>query len=115
MTTTRTAADGSAKTRPGRWLILVGVVILLAGMLFGYDQGVIAGALEGIDRSFDVGTTATEIITSWVTLGALLGALVAGVVADRVGRKRFSPQCCSPPVPCWRRSRRGCRCWSWVD
>lgn len=88
MTTTRTAADGSAKTRPGRWLILVGVVILLAGMLFGYDQGVIAGALEGIDRSFDVGTTATEIITSWVTLGALLGALVAGVVADRVGRKR---------------------------
>lgn len=83
-----TSTPTPARPRIGRWLVLVGLVILLAGTLFGYDQGVIAGALEGIDKSFKVGTTATEIITSWVTLGALVGALVAGVVADRVGRKR---------------------------
>jgi SP family galactose:H+ symporter-like MFS transporter len=71
-----------------RWLYLVGALILTAGVLFGYDQGVISGALEGIDRSFDITTLMTEIITSWVTLGALVGALVAGQLADAAGRRR---------------------------
>jgi len=83
-----TTTDLRSRPTVGRWLVLVAVAIGLAGALFGYDQGVIAGALEGIDRSFRVGTLATEIITSWVTLGALGGALVAGAVADRLGRKR---------------------------
>lgn len=69
------------------WLWLVGAVIAVSGILFGYDQGVISGALRGIENSFKVGTTTTEIITSWVTLGALVGALVAGVTADRIGRR----------------------------
>ncbi len=69
------------------WLIMVGVVIMLAGLLFGYDQGVIAGALDGIKQDFTVGTTLSEIITSWVTLGALGGALAAGLLADRYGRR----------------------------
>ena len=68
-------------------LYLVGAVILTAGILFGYDQGVISGALRGIEKDFDLGTTMVEIITSFVTLGALVGALVAGVLADRIGRK----------------------------
>jgi sugar porter (SP) family MFS transporter len=60
---------------------------MLAGVLFGYDQGVIAGALHGIKADFAIGTTVTEIITSWVTLGALVGALLAGLLADRWGRR----------------------------
>lgn len=88
MTTTSSTSSPQRTRRISPWLLMVGVSILLSGILFGYDQGVIAGALEGIGRSFDVGTTATEIITSWVTLGALVGALVAGAVADRVGRRR---------------------------
>jgi MFS transporter, SP family, galactose:H+ symporter len=70
-----------------KWLWLVGVVIAVAGILFGYDQGVISGALTGIEKTFDVDDTAQEIITSWVTLGALVGALVAGTLADKIGRK----------------------------
>src|SRR5271170_7527436 len=63
-------------------------VILLAGALFGYDQGVISGALLGVQKAFAVGATALEIVTSWVTLGAMFGSLAGGYVADHFGRKR---------------------------
>jgi sugar porter (SP) family MFS transporter len=82
---------GAAAARPARrrshYLIAVGVVIMLAGALFGYDQGVISGALTGIQKQFHVGTLLLEVITSWVTLGAMAGALVAGGMADRLGRR----------------------------
>ena len=68
-------------------LLAVGAVIMLAGLLFGYDQGVISGALDGIQKQFSVGTLLLEVITSWVTLGAMVGALVAGALADRLGRR----------------------------
>ena len=63
-------------------------VVLLAGALFGYDQGVISGALVGIQKEFAVGPIALEIVTSWVTLGAMFGSLAGGYVADHFGRKR---------------------------
>ena len=63
-------------------------VILLAGALFGYDQGVISGALLGVQKAFAVGAVALEIVTSWVTLGAMFGSLAGGYVADHFGRKR---------------------------
>jgi SP family galactose:H+ symporter-like MFS transporter len=63
-------------------------VVVLAGALFGYDQGVISGALIGIEKAFDVGPLALEIVTSWVTLGALFGSLGGGYAADLFGRKR---------------------------
>ena len=72
---------------PGVYLLGVGLVIMLAGLLFGYDQGVISGALDGIQKQFSVGTFLLEVITSWVTLGAMAGALVAGGLADRMGRR----------------------------
>ena len=63
-------------------------VIVLAGALFGYDQGVISGALVGVQKAFAVGAAALEIVTSWVTLGAMFGSLGGGFVADHFGRKR---------------------------
>ena len=68
----RRASDAQA----GGWspaLVLVLVVVLLAGALFGYDQGVISGALEGVQRDFKLSPLLVEVVTSWVTLGALVG------------------------------------------
>lgn len=102
MTTTADAADehadpatgpapGDDRTllfgRFGLWLAMVGVVTMLAGTLFGYDQGVISGALDFIETDFGLTSFMTEVVTSWVTLGALVGALVAGMLADRLGRR----------------------------
>jgi predicted MFS family arabinose efflux permease len=85
--TTNLTGSSSPKQRITKWLIFVGAVVMLAGLLFGYDQGVIGGALAGIEKTFNPSTTVVEIITSWVTLGALFGALVAGTMAERLGRR----------------------------
>jgi SP family galactose:H+ symporter-like MFS transporter len=80
--------DVTSPHRPLTWtLVGVAIVIMLAGVLFGYDQGVISGALDGIKKDFHVSTFLLEVITSWVTLGAMAGALVAGGLADRLGRR----------------------------
>jgi sugar porter (SP) family MFS transporter len=73
--------------RWGLWLSVVAAVTMLSGLLFGYDQGVISGALSFIKTDFDLSNTLVEVVTSWVTLGALFGALAAGSLADRFGRK----------------------------
>jgi MFS transporter, SP family, galactose:H+ symporter len=77
----------AGRPRLSRYLLAVGLVVMLAGLLFGYDQGVISGALSGIDKTFHPSTVAIEVITSWVTLGAMAGALAAGALTERYGRR----------------------------
>jgi MFS transporter, SP family, galactose:H+ symporter len=69
-------------------MAVVLAVVIVAGALFGYDQGVISGALDGIKREFSLGSLLVEVVTSWVTLGALIGSLVGGDLADRLGRRK---------------------------
>ncbi|MFO1306446.1 MAG: sugar porter family MFS transporter [Burkholderiales bacterium] len=74
-----------------RWsgaMTLVLVVVLFAGALFGYDQGVISGALEGLQREFKLSPLMIGVVTSWVTLGAAAGSLAGGEIADRLGRRK---------------------------
>jgi len=84
-TPTRTSATPAGVSRPSNqgvrlWL----VVVLFSGGLFGYDQGVISGALRGIKARFSLGPLLIVVGTSWVTLGAPVGALAAGELADRM-------------------------------
>ena len=75
----------------GRWPLwpaLVGGVSIASGLAFGYDQGVIGGALELMQDEFGFGSFVEGLITSWVTLGALFGALLGGAIADRFSRKQ---------------------------
>ena len=87
----RSAAMDIASARRGGamtpWLLAVMVVVVFAGGLFGYDQGVISGALAGVKRTFSLSPLLVEVVTSWVTLGALAGSLIGGELADRIGRR----------------------------
>ena len=76
------------RSRMTKWLWVVLAVVLFAGALFGYDQGVISGALAGVKQTFSLSLLMVQVVTSWVTLGALVGSLVAGELGDRLGRKR---------------------------
>lgn len=71
-----------------RWLAVVLAVVIVAGGLFGYDQGVISGALPGIKQTFSLSLLMVQVVTSWVTLGALAGSLAGGSLSDQIGRRR---------------------------
>ena len=66
----------------------IAIVEAIGGLLFGFDTGVISGALLLIKEQWHLGTLAQEIVTSAVLIGAIIGALSSGRVADTYGRKK---------------------------
>jgi SP family galactose:H+ symporter-like MFS transporter len=70
-----------------RQLVRWGVIGALGGFLFGYDTGVVSGALLFIKRDFDLGAFEQGAVVSVLLLGAMIGAAQAGRPADRYGRR----------------------------
>jgi sugar porter (SP) family MFS transporter len=63
-------------------------IAALAGLLFGYDTGVISGAILYIKDQFALSSGAVQSVVSAVLLGAVFGAALSGALADRFGRKK---------------------------
>ncbi|MDD4013224.1 MAG: sugar porter family MFS transporter [Candidatus Omnitrophica bacterium] len=59
----------------------------MAGLLFGYDTGVISGAILFIRDQFQLTAASQEFVVSAVLLGAMFGAAFSGSMADGLGRK----------------------------
>ncbi|KAI9494798.1 general substrate transporter [Zychaea mexicana] len=59
----------------------------IGGFLFGYDTGVISGALQPLSSDFTMDTAEKEIVVGGTTVGAIGGGLLAGITADRAGRR----------------------------
>ncbi len=72
-----------------RFVFLASAISALGGMLFGYDIGVISGAILFIKEQFSLSSRMEEIVVSSVLLGCLAGALVGGFLADRYGRRKL--------------------------
>ncbi|GGY10648.1 sugar porter family MFS transporter [Streptomyces anandii] len=64
------------------------LTIALGGFLFGYDTGVVSGALLYIKKDFHLSSLEQSSVVSVLLIGAMLGALGAGRLADRHGRRR---------------------------
>ncbi len=60
----------------------------MAGLLFGLDQGVIAGALPFITKEWSLSSAAQERVVSCMMVGAAIGAIVASFLTARIGRKK---------------------------
>ncbi len=54
----------------------------LGGLLFGYDTGVISGAILFVQNQFSLSATMEEIVVSVVLIGAIVGA-TGGVSPNR--------------------------------
>src|SRR5256885_16005666 len=61
----------------------------LGGLLFGYDTGVISGALLFIPDDFKLTPFLQGAIVAALLLGAMVGAGFAGRMADRLGRRKL--------------------------
>ncbi|WP_328592427.1 sugar porter family MFS transporter [Martelella alba] len=70
-----------------KMLIAIVIVAALFGLLFGFDQGVISGALPFIKQTFTITPFMEGVVTSAVPLGAVAGTIIAMVTTDRYGRK----------------------------
>lgn len=81
-----------AETSPGRsaWLILAvaSFAAAVCGGLYGYDTGVISGALLLMTREFGLSHTQQEIVTASILAGAVMGALVTSWSSEYLGRKK---------------------------
>ncbi len=79
----------------------VAAIAAIGGFLFGYDTGVISGALLYIKRDFHAGPVTQEAVVSVLLIGAAAGALLSGWLADRIGRKytKSFPARCTPSAP----------------
>jgi SP family xylose:H+ symportor-like MFS transporter len=70
------------------YVALVCVVAALGGLLFGYDTGVINGAIGPLKDHFALDANAEGWVTGCALLGCAIGAALAGVLSDWLGRKK---------------------------
>ena len=70
-----------------RFVVVAAVITAIGGLLFGYDTGVISGAILFIREAFFLSSSAQEVVVSAVLIGAVIGASVSGTLADKYGRR----------------------------
>ena len=62
----------------------------IGGFLFGYDTGVISGAMLPLARAFTLTAEEKEVVVSSTVLAALVASLAGGSLNDKLGRRK----CC---------------------
>ena len=70
-------------------VVVIATVAATGGLLFGFDTGVISGAIPFFQKTFGIADNWIEIITTAGLVGAVIGAMFSGRIADILGRKRL--------------------------
>lgn len=86
MTTTADTAS-STGLKPQTYMAVIATVAAIAGGLYGYDTGIISGALPQIANDFQLGYRAQEWVTAAILLGAVIGAICSTRLSASRGRR----------------------------
>ena len=80
---------GQSEKKPAskRWLIALTCISAIGGALFGYDTGVVSGAMILIDDRFHLNHFWHELLVSVTVAAAAVSALASGILNDWLGRK----------------------------
>jgi sugar porter (SP) family MFS transporter len=70
------------------YIFMVCIVAALGGLLFGYDTGVISGAIGPLEARFELDPKGVGWAASCALVGCIFGAAFAGTVSDHIGRKK---------------------------
>src|ERR671921_270566 len=81
--------DAAAPGSRGSTSKLVYFFGALGGMLFGYDTGVISGAILFISPDLGLTPFLEGLVVASLLLGAAIGAACAGPLSDRLGRRNL--------------------------
>jgi major inositol transporter-like SP family MFS transporter len=76
--------DGPHRRRLG----MVALIATLGGLLFGYDTGVINGALRPMTTELGLTTFTEGVVTSALLFAAAVGAMIGGRLSDGWGRRK---------------------------
>jgi sugar porter (SP) family MFS transporter len=69
-------------------VLVASAIAAVGGILFGFDTGIISGAILFIFKEWHLSHAQAELATSSVLIGAVAGAIAGGVLGDRLGRRR---------------------------
>ena len=69
------------------FLVVLTFFAALGGFLFGYDTGVVSGAMIKVREDFSLSSTLQEAVVSVTVGAAALAAAVGGPTSDLIGRK----------------------------
>ena len=70
-------------------VVIIAAVAATGGLLFGFDTGVISGAIPFLQQNFQLSNSMIENITTAGLLGAAIGAAFTGRLSDIFGRKKM--------------------------
>jgi sugar porter (SP) family MFS transporter len=68
-------------------VVIVALVSAVSGGLYGYDTGIISGALLQITKDFGIAESWKQVIAASILLGAVIGALTCSYLSEKRGRK----------------------------
>jgi len=74
-------------------LLIFSTAAALGGLLFGFDTGVISGAIHFIKIEFNLNAYQEGFAVSNLMIACVVGALLAGPIADWTGRKKVLILC----------------------